>query len=453
MNKANILVVEDDPLQRRLIRENLEDAGYTLFDVATGMEALDVVASYPIDLAVLDYKLKDESGIELLGKILKANPLITPIVVTAFANVENAVEALKKGAYDYIVKPIDFPKFLLVLDRALERQNLQKEISKLKDTIGERFSFKNIVAVSTEMERVTSLMAKAAQSEATTLILGETGTGKDLVAKTIHYSSRRKDGPFLVVNIPSLPESLVESELFGAETGAFTGANNRQVGKFEAADGGTLFLDEIGDLPPGLQVKLLRFLQEREFYRLGSAKPIKSDVRIIAATNRNLEQMVKDDRFRSDLFYRLNVLQIHIPPLRERKEDIPPLIDLIIRRHARREGKAITGISAEARDRLIKHSYPGNIRELENILERAVVFCEGEYITEEDLPLFLSDKAEMDPERPGSSLPEKIRAMEIWEIKRALAASQGIKSRAAKKLGITERMLGYKIKNYQIKTP
>ncbi|MFC2156381.1 sigma-54-dependent transcriptional regulator [Acidobacteriota bacterium] len=453
MNKANILVVEDDPLQRRLIRENLENVGYILFDVSNGVDALEVVNSYPIDIAVLDYKLKGETGVELVEKIIKINPLITPIIVTAFANVENAVDALKKGAYDYIVKPIDFPKFLLVLERALERQNLRKEISVLKNTIGEKFSFKNIVATSPEMEEVTSLMTKAAQSEATTLILGETGTGKDLVAKTIHYSSKRENGPFLSVNIPSLPESLVESELFGAEKGAFTGANARQIGKFEAADGGTLFLDEIGDLNQGLQVKILRFLQEKEFFRLGSAKTIKANVRIIAATNKDLEQLVDNGQFRSDLFYRLNVLQIHVPPLRNRKGDIPPLVDLIIRRLGKKEGKSITGVSSEAMDRLVKYHYPGNIRELENILERAVIFCDGEFISQKDLPLFISDPEDIGKESSSNTLTSKIRSMEIIEIKKALQSSHGIKSRAAKTLGITERMLSYKIKSYNITIP
>ncbi len=452
MDKANLLVVEDDPLQRKLIRENLEQEGHTVFESASGKEALEIIGEHPIDIAIVDYKLNGETGIDVIQKILEQNPLITPIMVTAFGNVENAVEALKRGAYDYIVKPIDFQKFLMVIERAQERQKLKKEVTSLRSSLEEKFSQKNFIFLSSGMNEVAILTAKAAKTEATVLISGETGTGKDLVAKTIHFSSHRKQGPYLAVNLPSLPETLIESELFGSEKGAFTGAHERKIGKFEAASGGTLYLDEIGDLPQQIQVKLLRFLQEKEFYRLGSSQPIRSDVRIIAATNRDLETSMKQEKFRSDLYYRLNVIRIQVPPLRKRKEDIPPLVDHFIRKYGEKEGKKIDGISAEAMAMLVRYAFPGNIRELENVIERAVVFCDGDIIKTDDLPVFLKEKNEEDLGASDMALTKKVEKLEIMEIKRALRENSGIKSRAARALGITERMLSYKMKIYDIST-
>lgn len=450
MSKANILVVEDDPLQRRLIKENLEQEGYTVFESASGKEGLNMIYDHSIDIAIVDYKLDGETGISVIQDILEKNPLITPIMVTAFGNIENAVEAIKKGAYDYIVKPIDFGKFLLVIARALERLKLKKEISTLQNSLEDKFSSKNFVFSSSKMESVALLVSKASKSDATVLISGETGTGKDFVAKTIHFSSKRKKGPYLAVNIPSLPETLIESELFGAEKGSFTGAFERKTGKFEAASGGTIFLDEIGDLPSQLQVKLLRFLQEKEFYRLGSSQPLKSDVRIIAATNKNLEKLMKEEKFRPDLYYRLNVIHIHVPPLQERKEDIPPLVDHFIRKYSEREGKEIEEISAEAMNFLLKYSFPGNIRELENIIERAIVFCEGSVIASADMPVFLKEKKEEELIQEGLSLKDKVKQVEIREIKKALLESGNVKSKAARSLGITERILSYKMKTYNL---
>ena len=448
MNKANILTIEDDPLQRKLIKENLEEEKFIVFEAANGREALNIIAESPIDIAIVDYKLESETGIDVIKQMLEKNPLITPIMVTAFSNVENAVEALKMGAYDYIVKPIDFEKFLLVIERALERQRLQKEVLSLRSSLEEKFSFKNFVFASPAMNEVMGMISKASKSNATVLISGETGTGKDLVAKTIHFSSMRKNKPYLAVNIPSLPETLIESELFGAEKGSFTGAHERKLGKFEAAAGGTLFLDEIGDLPVQLQVKLLRFLQEKEFYRLGSSSPKKSDVRIIAATNRNLEKLIEEENFRPDLYYRLNVIPIHVPPLRKRREDIPPLVDHFIRKYAEKENKTIEAISAEAMNLLLHYSFPGNIRELENFIERAIVFCDESHITSADLPLFLKEKKEEQLEPEGDSLTDEVRRLEIRKIQKALLEKNGVKSKAAKTLGITERMLSYKMKTY-----
>jgi len=451
MDKGHLLIVEDDPLQKKLIKENLEQEGYEVFEASSRKEALRIITEQTIDIAVVDYKLDGETGIDVIQGILEKNPLITPIMVTAYGNVETAVQALKKGAYDYIAKPIDFNKFLLLIERALERQKLKKEVSLLQSSLEEKFSPKNFVFTSSKMNKVAQLTAKAAKSEATVLISGETGTGKDLVAKTIHYSSDRKKGPYVVINIPSFPETLIESELFGAERGAYTGAHERKIGKFESASGGTLFLDEIGDLPLQLQVKLLRFLQEREFYRLGSSQPLKSDVRIIAATNRDLEKLMEEEKFRPDLYYRLNVIRIHVPPLRKRKEDVPSLVDHFIRKFSEKEGKKIEGISAEAMNAIIQYPFPGNIRELENVMERAVVFCEGDQITTANLPLFLKENREEKLQMDELSLTEKVKHLEIMEIKKALKESKGVKSQAARSLGITERMLGYKIKNYNLK--
>ena len=450
MDKGYILVVEDDPLQRKLIKENLEQEGHTVFESASGDRALEIIADQPIDIAIVDYKLDGETGIDVIQKMLEQNPMITSIMVTAFGNVENAVDALKKGAYDYIVKPIDFQKFLLVIERAQERQKLKREVSLLRSSLEEKFSTKNFIFSSAAMNEVALLTAKAAKTKATVLISGETGTGKDLVAKTIHFSSLRKNGPYLAINLPSLPETLIESELFGSEKGAFTGSHERKIGKFEAASGGTLYLDEIGDLPHQLKVKLLRFLQEREFYRLGSSNPIKSDVRVIAATNRDLEKMMKEEKFRADLYYRLNVIPIHVPPLRKRKQDVPPLVDHFIQKYGEKEGKKIEGISSEAMNMLIQHNFPGNIRELENVIERAVVFCETGTITSPDLPVFLREKREKDVLDSDLTLTDKIQKIEMMEIKRALRENNGVKSRAARALGITERMLGYKLKNYKL---
>jgi len=448
MNEPLVLVVEDDPVQRRLVRQNLETRGFAVIEAATRKEALEAVLRGPVDVAVVDYKLGDETGIDAIKDMLAANPLVTPIMVTAYGNIERAVEAVRAGAYDYIVKPLDFEKFLLVLERAAERQKLRKEISLLQDRLEEKFSAKNFVFISPLMEEVARLVVKAARSEATVVITGETGTGKDLVARLIHQASPRGKGPYIALNIPSLPETLIEAELFGAEKGAFTGAHERKIGKFEAASGGTVFLDEIGDLAPEAQVKLLRFLQDREFFRLGSNQALRADVRIIAATNQDLDGLMKKGKFRPDLFYRLNVIPIVVPPLRKRKEDIPLLADFFIKKYAAREGKRIQGISREALGVLVGHAYPGNVRELENVVERAVVFAERDVLGVADLPMVFTESAVEDPGPAGDSLLGRVRRLETQEIRTALREAAGVKSRAARALGITERMLAYKMKSY-----
>ena len=453
MNDPVILVVEDDPVQRRLLREYLEGRGYPVVEAASRQEALEAVLRQPVDVAIVDYKLGDDTGTAAIRDMLAANPLVTPIMVTAYGNIERAVEAVRSGAYDYIVKPLDFEKFRLVLERATERQKLRQEVSLLQERLDEKFSSRNFVFASPLMEDVARLVVKAARSEATVLVSGETGTGKDLVARLIHQSSPRNKGPYIALNIPALPESLIEAELFGAEKGAYTGAHERKIGKFEAASGGTVFLDEIGDLAPEAQVKLLRFLQDREFYRLGSNQALRADVRIIAATNRDLDALMRQGRFRSDLFYRLNVIAIAVPPLRRRREDIPPLVDHFLKKYAAREGKTIEGISREALSVLVGHPYPGNVRELENVVERAVVFAEKSVLGVADLPLDFREAVEDAPGPAGDSLTGKVRRLEVQEIRTALRAAAGVKSRAARALGITERMLSYKMKMYGIVPP
>lgn len=448
MNEPLILVVEDDPVQRRLVRENLAARGYAVVEAAGRKEALEAVLRGPVDIAVVDYKLGDETGIDAIKDMLAANPLVTPIMVTAYGNIERAVEAVRAGAYDYIVKPLDFEKFLLVLERAAERQKLRKEISRLQDSLDEKFSARNFVFASPLMEEIARLVVKAARSEATVLITGETGTGKDLVARLIHQASPRGKGPYIALNIPSLPETLIEAELFGAEKGSYTGAHERKIGKFEAASGGTVFLDEIGDLVPEAQVKLLRFLQDREFYRLGSNQALRADIRVIAATNQDLEVLMKKGRFRADLFYRLNVIPIAVPPLRKRREDIPVLAEFFVKKYAAREGKKIQGISREALAVLVGHAYPGNVRELENVVERAVVFAERDVLGVADLPLTFTEPAGEDPAPAGDALPDKVRRLETQEIRLALREAGGVKSRAARALGLTERVLAYKMKLY-----
>ncbi|OGD16086.1 MAG: two-component system response regulator [Candidatus Aminicenantes bacterium RBG_16_66_30] len=448
MNEPLILVVEDDPVQRQLVRENLEAHGYPVVEASSRKEALEAVLRRPVDVAVVDYKLGDETGIDVIRDMLAANPLVTPVMVTAYGNIERAVEAVRAGAYDYIVKPLDFEKFLLILERAAERQKLRKEISVLQERLEEKLSSKNFVFASPLMEEVARLVVRAARSEATVLISGETGTGKDLVARMIHQSSPRGKGPYVALNIPALPETLIEAELFGAEKGAFTGAHERKIGKFEAASGGTVFLDEIGDLSPEAQVKLLRFLQDREFTRLGSNQALRADVRVIAATNQDLDALMKKGRFRADLFYRLNVIPIAVPPLRKRKDDIPVLADFFIKKYAAREGKKIQGITREALGVLVGHPYPGNVRELENVIERAAVFAERDVLGVADLPLIFTETAGEDPGPAGDSLVDKVRRLEAQEIRMALREAGGVKSRAARALGITERMLAYKMKSY-----
>jgi two-component system NtrC family response regulator len=404
-------------------------------------------------MILLDYKMPGMDGMQVLKEVKKINPEIDVIIITAYGTIETAVEAMKAGAIDYITKPVEFDELLIHVDRVSERRTLIRENEILRQELKDKgVTMDKIIYQSPKMNVLINMANRIAVSRATVLIKGESGTGKELLAKLIHNLSPRSAKLISVVNCSALPESLLESELFGHEKGAFTGATARRIGRFEEADGGTLFLDEIGDLYASVQVKLLRFLQEREFQRVGGNQTIHSDVRIISATNSDLESKVKEGTFREDLFYRLNVVVMDIPPLRERKEDVPPLIDHFLKRFAAENGRNVTGITSEARDLLLKYDYPGNVRELENIIERAVVISRNAVISVDDLPF---DEESIYPEDAGKKgeglLRGSIEEVERRLILEAMEKSGDHQTKAAEILGISERMLRYKLKKYGLK--
>jgi DNA-binding NtrC family response regulator len=448
-----ILVVEDEQVQLEAISGFLSKQGYEVLQSARPVDALAIARERAVDIVLTDFKMPGMSGVELLEALKKMNPGIEVIIMTAYGSVESATEAMKLGAVDYITKPIDLRQLQLMIRNTLERKLLVSENRQLRRQLSERFSFEGIVSQSTAMSQVLNIAGRVASSSAPVLITGETGTGKELVAKAVHFAGSRREKPFVAVNCAALSENLLESELFGHEKGAFTGADRQRKGRFEMAEGGTLFIDEVGEIPLALQVKLLRVLQERYYERVGSSHSLPTNVRIVAATNRNLEAMVREGKFREDLFYRLNVVAIRLPPLRERREDIPPLVDAFIKRFASENSKKISGISREAMDLLMKHSYPGNVRELENIMQQSIVLCRGEMLFSEDLPLRVhepfSEKIsvlEMD-----GTFTEKVEAFEKSLILSALQSAGNVQTRASERLGIGERHLRYKLKKYGLK--
>ncbi len=452
--KFNIMIVEDEKVAGKVIRSNLQENGYncTLFE--TGEEALLHFRENPVDLALLDYKLPGMSGEELFAKITEINPLTPVIFMTAYSSVEKAVRLLKMGAYTYLNKPIEMDELLHNIEQALEKVTLIEENFRLQQDLKDKFSFENYVFNSSRMQEAMNIVMRSADSSANILLTGESGTGKEVIANIIHYYSRRKDQKLVKINLSSLPETLVEVELFGAEKGAYTGSLGTRTGKFEEADRGTIFLDEIGELAPELQVKLLRTIQEREIVRLGSNTPTKVDIRLVTATNRDLQQLVKENKFREDLFFRLNVINIHLPPLRDRREDITLLVDLFIKKFNDREGKAITSISKDALNALVKYDYPGNIRELQNIIERAVVLARSQALTLKDLPVFINEERENGTDGPAADaslpLPERLKIIEKTIINRTLKKHNYNQSKAAEELGISESGLRYKIQSLDI---
>jgi DNA-binding NtrC family response regulator len=454
MAALDILIAEDEPAQREMLGGFLAKQGHRVVTAAGGEEALAQVKAHTLDLAIVDYKMPGLTGLQVLQQAKRINPRLDVLILTAFGTVDTAVAAMKAGAADYLSKPVDLEELLIVIDRIAERRTLQAENEILRAQIGEKgLSQDAIVHASPVMAELINLAGRVAASHATVLIEGESGTGKELFARLIHRMSLRFEKPLIAVNCAALSESLIESELFGHERGAFTGATQRRVGRFELAAGGTLFLDEVGEISPAVQVKLLRLLQEGEFQRVGGNRTFTADVRLISATNRDLEARVKEAVFREDLYYRLNVVSLNIPPLRDRREDIPPLVDHFVQRFSKENRKPIAGVSREAMDLLVKYDYPGNIRELENILERAVVITRGTTLTVADLPFGGRITNKQDKTDTGEgSLRRALETLERRMVADAMTAAGGHQSRAAELLGLSERMLRYKLKKHKLKS-
>jgi two-component system NtrC family response regulator len=453
MQKAHILIMDDEAPVRKRLEDHLSRKGYDVLGVGTVKEAMDEITRDRFDMFLTDCNIPGVDALRTSDEARKINPDMAVVIMTSFGTIETAVKAIRAGAYDYLPKPVDLDQLVVLIERISERRDLIRENSELKEMLIERYKFDEIVSTSHAMEEILNMAGRVAASSATVLLRGESGTGKELIAKAIHFHSPRANAPLIKVNCAALPETLLESELFGHEKGAFTGATTRRIGRFEAADRGTLFLDEIGELTAGMQVKLLRVLQEREFERLGGNETIKVDVRVIAATNRDIEKAVKEGAFREDLYYRLNVVSVVIPPLRERKEDVPALLDFFIKKYNTENKKSITGISAETRDLLMRYGYPGNVRELENIIERAVVLSKKGIITVADLPIHVRTPAseeELSAETQKGSLNETLETIERSILLEALKASGGVQTSAAEKLGISERVLRYKLKKYKL---
>jgi len=452
-NSINIGIVDDEELHRNLSENILQNAEYNVSTFNSGTDFLNKINEKIYDIILLDYKLGDMTGLDVLKEIQNKSPFTKVIMVTAFGNLELAVETMKAGAFDFIRKPVKKEELLLRISKTIEILELNIEVNRLKELLPDILDDKEFIYHSRIMKKIVKMAIKVSQSSATVLIGGETGTGKDRIAEIIHFASKRKNAPFVKINITSFPETLLESELFGAEKGAYTGADRKFIGKFEAAHKGTLFLDEIAELPLSSQVKLLRVIQEKEIYRLGSSQPIKVDVRIIAATNQNIEKLVKEKKLREDLFYRLNVIRLNVPSLRERKKDIPYLIDYFIKNFSERENKSINGIDRKALKNLLNYSFPGNIRELENIIERAIVLSDSNYLDEEDIGVFLplDNPQELDLVNSERKLPDVIESIERKYIGEALRLTGGVKVKTSEILGISERTLRYRMEQLNIK--
>ncbi|MEO0229741.1 MAG: sigma-54 dependent transcriptional regulator, partial [candidate division WOR-3 bacterium] len=447
--KFRILIVEDDKLALDLLVNFLKKEGYECRGATTAQDALNLMDNLSFDLVLLDIRLPDFSGVELLGRIKELNPIIPIIMVSALSDVDVVVETLKKGAEDFIVKPVILDDLVKKINNALNRYEKEVELK----TVEEVGSLEGLgfIYKSQKTKEILIKALKAAKSNAPCLILGETGTGKTLLARIIHKLSRRKEGPFIDVHLQSIPETLMEAELFGYRKGSFTGAERDSEGLITKAKGGTLFLDEIGELKRDLQVKLLKVIEERRFRPLGSQSEIEVDFRLITATNRNLHSLIKEGVFREDLYYRINIIEIVIPPLRERREDVPVLIEYFLKKYSMVEGKEVKGVTKDAMDILMRYPFPGNVRELSNIIERACVMTSGNFIDVEDLPEAVRDYSKKDVlstvfQPSGENLFEMVRDFERRIIISALNEEKFVKSRAARRLGISERVLRYKMK-------
>ena len=454
MIPKRVLIVDDEENFRHMLSVILKKEGYDVEAASNGEEALQKVTLSPYDQVLCDIRMPKMDGLNFLNEAKKAGVDSTIIMMSAYGTVDIAIEAIKLGAYDYISKPFKPDEVILTLKKAEERERLRRENELLRKEVKKEYSFENIISKNKQMQRIFEVITKVAQYKSTILITGESGTGKELVARALHYNTDRAQNPFVAVNCGAIPENLLESELFGHAKGAFTDAIRTKKGLFEEADGGTLFLDEIGELPPQLQVKLLRVLQEGEIRRIGESKSIQVDVRIVAATVKDLVKEVNEGRFRDDLFYRINVLPIHIPPLRERNEDIPLLTAHFIRKYSEAMSKNVVGIDSRALEALMNYKWYGNVRELENTIERAIVLADRENIEIENLPLEIQNFQEEIPLEPLAeeeySIKKSSRFLEMNLIKKALKKTKGNHTHAAKLLEISHRALLYKIKEYGI---
>jgi DNA-binding NtrC family response regulator len=450
LSGKQVLIVDDDEKIRSVLAECLTEGGYRVSLAQDGKEGLRAALLGDADLVILDLSLPGFDGLELLRSLKESKPDLPVIIITGYASMQSALQAMKLGAYDYITKPFDLDHVQLVAEHAAQRRRLIHENTYLKNELRVRYGFDNVIGRSPQVQKAYVLAAKVADSSASVLILGETGTGKEYLARTIHYQSPRADGPFVKVSCAALPEPLLESELFGHEKGAFTGAIARRLGRFELADAGTVFLDEIGDTTPATQVKLLRVLQEKKFERLGGNETLTLDVRVIAATNRDLKQALADKSFREDLYYRLNVITISIPPLRDRLEDIPELVNHFIRKYSEDTGKNIEQISPDGMAPLQRYSWPGNIRELENCIERAVILCNGSTIQPQHL--LFSDHSLQAPSTPPQIEPRTLQEVEKEHVAKVLERCDRNQTRAASVLGIDRKTLRNKIREFGLGT-
>ncbi len=449
--KKKILIVDDDAGHRLMLKATLSE-DYDIFEATDGDEAIRMVEEQFFDLIMLDLKMKNVDGIEALRRIKQISPAIPVLIMTAYASVKTAVEGLKLGAFDYMVKPLDMDEVKLTIEKTLNYQQMKIENKVLKERLDLEFDFSSIIGKSKKMRDVFEVLAMAAPSDVTILILGESGSGKEIIANAIHQNSLRKDKAFIKVNCAALPENLLESELFGHEKGAFTGAVARRLGRFEQAHGGTLFLDEIGDMTLATQAKILRVLQEGEFERLGGEKTVRVDVRIIAATNKNLDVEVTKERFRKDLFFRLSVVPVTLPPLRERREDIPPLAEHFLIKYAEKNHRLLRGFAPAALDSLMRYDWPGNVRELENVIERAVIMSREKMITPDGLPASIKNLAETRQDSLSDAfVGRSIKDVEKELIIKTLEQTGHNITRAAELLGLTRRGLQYKLKELGIK--
>ncbi len=449
MMGRKVLIIDDEEGIRNILSVVLEDSGFTVESASNGKEGLERVKKFNPEIVLLDQKLPDKDGIEILKEIKESMPLTNVIILTAYGSIRSAIEATRLGAFDYLTKPVDNDELILTIRRAIEISELREEVKTLRSEMERRYGFGNIIGISERMREVFSLIERISKVDATVLIEGETGTGKELVARAIHFNSLRKDKPFIVVNCGALPETLIETELFGYEKGAFTDAKERREGKFELAEGGTIFLDEIGELSQSAQVKILRAIGEREIMRVGGSKPIPVNVRVICATNKNLENEVKEGRFREDLFWRLSVVRIHLPPLRERKEDIPLLSEHFMKRYNEELNLNIKKISPEAMRVLMDYSWPGNVRELQNCIYESMVLSTDNVIGVEDIPTRILERR-FYKFSEGKTLGEVLEMVEAEVIKDALKKI-GRRTETAKLLGISRKTLFNKIKKYKIK--